>query len=169
MTSDRILGSLVDIASITDFDSKDDEFGIAYLAEHAIVTDAVAPLARQARFKPFTGRAGIIAPIEVLIEPSHNDTTDPGVEFAELSIGSLRIEQLLHSKVFRCDLVRSQCSRVVVEFAFRVFPCNEVEFILNASERCVAYKLRNAHTERRCVICKQLLLGLCEAQSDSRC
>lgn len=75
-----------------DLDGEYDEFGVANLAEHTVVAHAVAPLSGQACCEPFAARAGVVASVDVLIEPSYDNAAYTGIELAELSIGSLGIE-----------------------------------------------------------------------------
>lgn len=117
---------------MSDLDREYDEFGIADLAEYAIVTHSVTPLARKPCSETFAGRTWIVASIDVLVQPGHDDATHTGIELAELFVGPLGIEQPPHLEVFCCNLVGGQGLRVLVELALRTFPRDEIKFVLDA-------------------------------------
>lgn len=117
---------------MSDLDRKDDEIGIANLTQHAMVAYAVAPLSGQARRESFAASARIVAPVDVLVQPCHDDTTNAGVEFAELIVGALRIQETPHSEVLRCDLVGGEGGGVAVELTLGAFPRDKVQLILDA-------------------------------------
>ena len=63
----------------------------------------------------------------------HTVRTQPNawIELAELFVGSLRIKEMPHLKVFRRDLVGCQRLRVSVKLTLRVFPRDQIQFVFD--------------------------------------
>lgn len=113
-------------------DCEYDEFLITDLAEHPVIAHSVSPLARERRCKPLAARAWVVAPVNIPVEPCHNDAANTRIEFAELFIGPVRVEKSPHLQILRCNFGGGQCLRILIELALCLVPGNQVQLVFDA-------------------------------------
>lgn len=66
-------------------DSQHDQAVVAQVAEHAVIPDAVAPLAGSAGREALAVGARVVAPVDVLVHPEKHDRALAGIHLAQLA------------------------------------------------------------------------------------